>query len=71
MSLLRSYDAFLFANASQITAVESSLRSLAFFLPGRFKDAELCVAERRATGRVGLALTLQSPAVQLRLVSLT
>jgi peroxin-16 len=41
MSLLRSYDAFLFANASQITAVESSLRSLAFFLPGRFKDAEL------------------------------
>ncbi|PWN43395.1 peroxisome membrane protein [Ceraceosorus guamensis] len=41
MSLLKSYESFLLSNASQITAVESSLRSLTYFLPGRFKDAEL------------------------------
>ena len=38
-----AYEAFLLANASQITAVESSLRSITYVLPGRFKDAELCV----------------------------
>ncbi|KAK0540184.1 hypothetical protein OC842_000576 [Tilletia horrida] len=41
MSVLDSYERFLLANGSQITAVESSLRSLTYFLPGRFKDAEL------------------------------
>ena len=41
MSLLKRYDSFLLNNASQITAVESSLRSITYFLPGRFKDAEL------------------------------
>ncbi|PWN50798.1 peroxisome membrane protein [Violaceomyces palustris] len=41
MSLLKRYDSFLINNASQITAVESSLRSITYFLPGRFKDAEL------------------------------
>ncbi|KAK0553182.1 hypothetical protein OC845_001318 [Tilletia horrida] len=39
--MLDSYERFLLANGSQITAVESSLRSLTYFLPGRFKDAEL------------------------------
>lgn len=34
-------ESFLLSNASQITAVESTLRSLTYFLPGRFKDAEL------------------------------
>ncbi|KAL9940949.1 hypothetical protein V8E36_000437 [Tilletia maclaganii] len=41
MTVLDSYERFLLANGSQITAVESSLRSLTYFLPGRFKDAEL------------------------------
>lgn len=41
MALLKQYDDFLLNNASQITAVESSLRSITYFLPGRFKDAEL------------------------------
>ncbi|SNX84546.1 related to Peroxisomal membrane protein PEX16 [Melanopsichium pennsylvanicum] len=41
MSLFKQYDDFLLNNASQITAVESSLRSITYFLPGRFKDAEL------------------------------
>ncbi|KAJ1020604.1 hypothetical protein NDA16_003997 [Ustilago loliicola] len=41
MALLKQYDDFLLNNASQITAVESSLRSIIYFLPGRFKDAEL------------------------------
>ncbi|EPQ29268.1 uncharacterized protein PFL1_03023 [Pseudozyma flocculosa PF-1] len=41
MSLLKQYDHFLLTNASQITGVESTLRSITYFLPGRFKDAEL------------------------------
>lgn len=41
MALFKQYDNFLLNNASQITAVESSLRSITYFLPGRFKDAEL------------------------------
>ncbi len=41
MALFKQYDNFLLDNASQITAVESSLRSITYFLPGRFKDAEL------------------------------
>ncbi|PWY99836.1 peroxisome membrane protein [Testicularia cyperi] len=41
MALFKQYDEFLLNNASQITAVESSLRSITYFLPGRFKDAEL------------------------------
>ncbi|KAL4402952.1 peroxisomal membrane protein [Malassezia pachydermatis] len=36
-----AYESFLLSNASQITAVESSLRSFTYILPGRFKDAEL------------------------------
>ncbi|PWO00401.1 peroxisome membrane protein [Tilletiopsis washingtonensis] len=66
MSLLRSYDAFLFANASQITAVESSLRSLAFFLPGRFKDAELTAEALSASLNI---LGLYHDSILYRLVS--
>ncbi|KAI7867420.1 peroxisome membrane protein [Spinellus fusiger] len=40
MNLLATYEAFLIKNASQITSIESSLRSLTYFLPGRFQDAE-------------------------------
>ena len=36
-----AYETFLLQNASQITSLESSLRSITYFLPGRFKDAEL------------------------------
>lgn len=35
------YESFLLANAPQVTAVESSLRSITYILPGRFKDAEV------------------------------
>lgn len=40
-SPLARYEAFLISNASTISTIESSLRSLTWFLPGRFKDAEL------------------------------
>ncbi|KAG0151040.1 hypothetical protein CROQUDRAFT_57315 [Cronartium quercuum f. sp. fusiforme G11] len=35
------YSNFLLANASRITSIESTLRTATWFLPGRFKDAEL------------------------------
>ncbi|MCO5598732.1 hypothetical protein L7F22_052830 [Adiantum nelumboides] len=39
--MLQWYESFLLSNASQITSVESSLRSITYFLPGRFPDSEL------------------------------
>lgn len=39
--MLQWYESILLSNASQITAVESSLRSITYFLPGRFPDSEL------------------------------
>ncbi|KAL1924934.1 uncharacterized protein VTP21DRAFT_4588 [Calcarisporiella thermophila] len=41
MELLRKYERFMLKNASQISAVENSLRSLSYILPGRFQDSEL------------------------------
>ncbi|KAI8360008.1 peroxisome membrane protein [Blakeslea trispora] len=41
MNYLNLYQDFLLKNASQITSIESSLRSLTYILPGRFHDAEL------------------------------
>jgi hypothetical protein len=38
---LDSYQHFLLKNSSQISSIESSLRSLTFILPGQFKDAEI------------------------------
>ncbi|PVG03432.1 peroxisome membrane protein [Serendipita vermifera] len=35
------YEQFLMANSSTIGTIESSIRSLTWFLPGRFKDAEI------------------------------
>ncbi|KAF8227439.1 peroxisome membrane protein [Tricholoma matsutake] len=35
------YESFLINNVSTISSLESSLRSITWFLPGRFKDAEL------------------------------
>jgi peroxin-16 len=45
-SLPARYESFLFSNASTIGTIESSLHSLTWFLPGRFKDAEL-ISEAR------------------------
>ncbi|CAH7688251.1 peroxisome membrane protein, partial [Phakopsora pachyrhizi] len=39
--LMTSYQEFLLSNATRIASIESTLRSLTWFLPGRFKDAEL------------------------------
>ena len=36
-----AYESFLLQHVSQVTALESSLRSMTYILPGRFKDAEL------------------------------
>ncbi|KAJ2913393.1 hypothetical protein MD484_g7007, partial [Candolleomyces efflorescens] len=42
MTLSRAqYESFLVKNVSTISTLESSLRSISWFLPGRFKDAEL------------------------------
>lgn len=40
-SIPAKYESFLVMNASTIGTIESSLRSLTWFLPGRFKDAEI------------------------------
>lgn len=40
-SALARYESFLLNNVSVISSLESSLRSVTWFLPGRFKDAEL------------------------------
>lgn len=39
--LLTSYEEFLMKNASLISSVENSLRSLTYVIPGRFQDAAL------------------------------
>ncbi|RKP07485.1 peroxisome membrane protein, partial [Thamnocephalis sphaerospora] len=39
--LLQRYEEFLLKNASQISSIESTLRTLTYILPGRFHDAEL------------------------------
>src|SRR5215471_18883898 len=45
-SLTRHYEAFLINNVSTISTLESSLRSVAWFLPGRFKGADLASESR-------------------------
>ncbi|CAG8716232.1 22282_t:CDS:2 [Cetraspora pellucida] len=40
LSLLNKYDDLILNNASQISSIESSLRTLTYVLPGRFADAE-------------------------------
>ncbi|EIM92513.1 peroxisome membrane protein [Stereum hirsutum FP-91666 SS1] len=40
-SAIASYESFLVKNVSTISSVESTLRSITWLLPGRFKDAEL------------------------------
>jgi hypothetical protein len=45
-SVLARYESFLIQNVSTISSLESTLRSVSWLLPGRFKDAEL-VSETR------------------------
>jgi hypothetical protein len=45
-SVLARYESFLIQNVSTISSLESTLRSISWLLPGRFKDAEL-VSEAR------------------------
>jgi len=40
-SALARYESFLISNVSTISSLESTLRSVTWLLPGRFKDAEL------------------------------
>ncbi|KIL70868.1 hypothetical protein M378DRAFT_183437 [Amanita muscaria Koide BX008] len=40
-SSIARYEAFLIKNVSTIATLESSLRSITWFLPGRFRDADL------------------------------
>ncbi|KAI8876167.1 peroxisome membrane protein [Backusella circina FSU 941] len=40
MNILNKYEHFLLKNASQISSIEASLRTLTYILPGRFHDAE-------------------------------
>ncbi|KAF8521500.1 peroxisomal membrane protein PEX16 [Gautieria morchelliformis] len=49
MSPFQHYEAFLIQNSSTISTIESSLRSVTWFLPGRFKDAELASEALSAT----------------------
>lgn len=53
-SLPARYESFLISNSSTIGTIESSLRSLTWFLPGRFKDAEI-VGEAREFYRLAPA----------------
>ncbi|KAF9427425.1 Peroxisomal membrane protein pex16 [Entomortierella beljakovae] len=39
--VLKQYESFIFKNATQISSIESTLRSLTYILPGRFGDADL------------------------------
>ncbi|KAG0027468.1 Peroxisomal membrane protein pex16 [Podila clonocystis] len=41
MDFLGKYETFICKNASQISSIESTLRSLTYILPGRFDDADL------------------------------
>jgi len=40
-SALARYESFLIQNVSTISSLESTLRSVTWFLPGRFRDADL------------------------------
>jgi len=46
-SMLAKYEDFLVKNVSTISTLESSLRSVTWFLPGRFKDADLASEGRQ------------------------
>ncbi|KAI9202313.1 peroxisome membrane protein [Polychytrium aggregatum] len=41
MQFIKSYEEFVLRNASQVSGLESTLKSLTYLLPGRFHDSEL------------------------------
>lgn len=45
-SVFAQYESFLVAHVSTISSLESTLRSITWILPGRFKDAELASEAR-------------------------
>ena len=51
------YEAFLINNVSTISTLESSLRSITWFLPGRFKDAELASEARQFSFFAAMVVT--------------
>jgi hypothetical protein len=51
------YEHFLINNISAISSLESSIRSLTWFLPGRFKDADLVSETRQSLLSLLLFLT--------------
>ncbi|CAJ0883995.1 22267_t:CDS:2 [Entrophospora sp. SA101] len=53
MNLLKKYENFILANASQISSIESSLRTLTYVLPGRFADAEFASEAFKILDRKG------------------
>jgi peroxin-16 len=64
---LHKYDDYITKNASQVSQIESGLRSLTYIIPGRFRDAEIA-AESIHSGVQLLSLyhdTLLSRAVSL------
>ena len=52
-SALAQYESFLVAHVSTISSLESTLRSITWILPGRFKDAELASEARQSCCRRG------------------
>jgi len=48
------YESFLINNVSTISTLESLLRSITWFLPGRFKDAELASEARSYQESLGI-----------------
>lgn len=71
-SALAHYESFLVNNVGTISTVESTLRSITWILPGRFKDAELASEARQLlirlrvdidlTGRAGVTAYSLRPA---------
>jgi peroxin-16 len=56
MGLSRAqYESFLINNVETISSLESTLRSISWFLPGRFKDAEL--ASEACKCKLDIAMT--------------
>ncbi|KAG0240279.1 Peroxisomal membrane protein pex16 [Mortierella sp. GBA43] len=41
MDFLKKYESFICKNATQVSSIESTLRSLTYILPGRFDDSDL------------------------------
>ncbi|TLD18411.1 hypothetical protein PspLS_10205 [Pyricularia sp. CBS 133598] len=65
--LLHMYDDFIIKNASQVSQIESALRSLTYVIPGRFRDAE--IASESLHSGVGLLSLYHDLVLQQRAAS--